>query len=127
MEMKRGKKMKNGIYENVLLNSIHGMENDSCINNLVKSLYELYNGFLYIRDGSGIDADTSCEIRISGEAADGVFSPSEASLEFSFIDEMNYAVTQTLTANFLTGNIFIMDDDEGCIYNINDESYKLYE
>ena len=126
MGKKRERGMNDGIYTDVLLESLPDVEENEYIQELIQSLFALYEEFLYNRDGSSIDNDTSWEIRISGEVSEGAFSPVKASIEFTFIDEMNDVVDQTLTADFTTGNIYIMDDDIGCVYNINDESYMLY-
>lgn len=118
--------MDNGVYSNVRISSFPEIMKDEYIEEIICKIRNFYNDFLLSGGESGIDSDTSCEMSMDGEMADGVFYPSKASFEFGFVDEMNSEVSQTVSIDFMTGNIFVVDDDRGCIYRGENEMFKLY-
>lgn len=119
-------KLKNGLYSNLLIHNYSELKEDEYLSNIVSEIKTFYDTFLKNSNEEGIDNDTSCEVRMDGEIDNNVLYPSKACLEFSFIDELNHEVCQTVTVNFMDGSINIFDDDVGFIYSGTNEEFNLY-
>lgn len=118
--------LNDNIYENLLINNYPELSSDEYLQNLVQQTKDLYDSYIYNKDGWHIDNDTSYEVYMSGEMRDGLFYCYKIRIDFEFLDDMNDVVSQSMNIDFTTGNTFIMDDDFGCVYNQNFEDYKLY-
>ena len=116
--------LNEGYSQNIYYNSEPDLYENETIQNLVSSVYDYYDNFLFNRSGYYTDEDTSYEIWIDVEKEDDVLYCYKIRIDFEFLDEMNEVVAQSIYVDFQTGNVTIMDDDYGCICNTNENDFN---